>query len=61
MRCNEVQAKNRITHMVINKVYTTQYLEMAGGNFFGEKDGQLTRTLFFFHVNSGTGSYQDIG
>ena len=45
MRSSKLQAKDRIVHMAIDEVYTTQSLEMSGRNFFGETDGQLTRTL----------------
>ena len=60
MRSSKLQAKDRIVHMAIDEVYTTQSLEMSGGNFFGETDGQLTRTLLCVHVNSVAGSYQDM-
>ena len=30
---------------------------MSGGNFFGETDGQLTRTMLFIHVNSIAGRF----
>ena len=60
MRSSKLQVKDRIVHMAFDEVYTTQSLEMSRGNFFGETDGQLTRTLLCVHVNSVAGSYQDM-
>ena len=37
--------KDLIVHMAIDEVCTTQNLEMSGGHFFGETDGQLTSKL----------------
>ena len=60
MSCEKLDTKDKILHMAIDEVYTVQSLEMSGGNFFGETDEQLTRTMLCIHVNSIAGSYQDM-
>ena len=46
--------------MTIYEVYTTQALELSGGNFFGETCGQLTRTMLCVHVNAVADQNQDM-
>ncbi len=42
------------------QVYTSQRVEYVGGNFFGNENGDPTRTLLSFMVTSLCGSYEDM-
>ena len=42
------------------QVYTSQRVEYVGGNFFGNENGNPTRTLLSFMVTSLCGSYEDM-
>lgn len=58
MRIDKLQDKEKVVHMAIDEVYTTQSLSLIGGTFFGETNGCLTRTLLSVHINSVAGSYE---
>ena len=58
MRIDKLEDKDKVLHMAIDEVYTTQSLSLVGGTFFGETDGCLTRTLLSVHINSVAGSYE---
>jgi hypothetical protein len=60
MRSAKLTPRERVVHLAIDEVYTTTTLSLAGGSFFGEKEGTLTKTLLCAHVNSVAGSYQDM-
>jgi len=44
----------------MDEVYTAQGVEVAGGKYYGETDGILTKTLFCIHISSVSGKYEDM-
>jgi hypothetical protein len=58
---------NMLVHLTLGlivchdfQVYTAQRVEYVGGNFFGNENGESTRTLLSFLVSSLRGSYEDL-
>lgn len=58
LRIDKLKDKDKVLHMAIDDVYTTQTLSLVGGTFFGETDASLTRSLLSVHINSVAGSYE---
>ena len=60
MRISKLEPRERLINIAMDEVYTAQGVEVAGGKYFGETDGILTKTLFCIHISSVSGKYEDM-
>ena len=60
MRIATLEPRERLVNIAMDEVYTAQSVEVAGGKYYGEINGVLTKTLFCIHMNSVFGKYEDM-
>ena len=60
MRIAKLEPRDRLINISMDEVYTAQGVELAGGKYYGETDGALTKTLFCVRINSVSGKYEDM-
>ena len=60
LKAARLDDKDKVVHMAIDEVHTTQDLELAGGIIHGGADGKVTKALLCTHIRSIAGSASDM-
>lgn len=60
MRIKKLSEREKLVHLSMDEVHTSETLELTAGTFFGETAGQTTKKIFATHISSIAGNYQDL-
>ena len=59
-RYQKLSERERITALVIDEVYSAKRVEYTGGNFYGNENDKVTKTLLCIMIRSLGAKYNDM-
>ena len=60
MRIKKLTEREKLVHLSMDEVHTSETFEMTAGTFFGETAGQTTKKIFATHISSIAVNYRDL-
>ena len=52
--------REQLVSILCDEIYTAKRIEYQNGKFYGYENGEVTKTLMCFMLNSVAGSYEDV-
>jgi hypothetical protein len=59
-RVESLSARERLVSLILDEVYSSRQVEYMNGQFFGNKNGEPTKTLLCMMLKSVAGNYSDV-
>ena len=60
MRISKLNPKDKLVNIAMDKVYTKQTVELAGGRLYGDSEKGITNTIFCTYISYVAGNYRDL-